>query len=170
MPAKSASQARQLQVCECGWYAIVRDELREAVAELARPDCDEWITAKACALRWGRRPRFYRDHADEFGGRRVGDGLRPRLEFSAAHVERVLACRLDGRVTAIRWPSMGAAVRARWFTTRMSVHTTTERREALMTPAEVARLASGSLSTVRREIDRGALYPPATSGASSEST
>jgi UDP-N-acetylglucosamine:LPS N-acetylglucosamine transferase len=28
---------------------MVREELREAVAELARPDADEWITAKECA-------------------------------------------------------------------------------------------------------------------------
>jgi hypothetical protein len=72
---------------------MLRDELREAVAEVARPDYDEWITAKECARRWGRRPRFYRDHADEFGARRVGGGPKPRLEFNPAQVGRALAHR-----------------------------------------------------------------------------
>jgi hypothetical protein len=72
---------------------VVREELREAVAEVARPDYDEWITANECARRWGRRPRFYRDHADEFGARRVGGGPKPRLEFNPSEVEWAFARR-----------------------------------------------------------------------------
>jgi excisionase family DNA binding protein len=39
----------------------------------------------------------------------------------------------------------------------MSVHVDSERAEALLSPVEVARIANVSLSTVRREIDRGEL-------------
>jgi excisionase family DNA binding protein len=39
----------------------------------------------------------------------------------------------------------------------MSVHLSSERAEALLSPVEVARIANVSLSTVRREIERGEL-------------
>lgn len=39
----------------------------------------------------------------------------------------------------------------------MAIQMVTDSPEALLTPADVAQLANVSLSTVRREIDRGAL-------------
>ena len=39
----------------------------------------------------------------------------------------------------------------------MSAHATPEPTTALLTPVDVARIANVSLSTVRREIERGAL-------------
>jgi hypothetical protein len=65
----------------------IRDELERWQA----PATGEWVIAKECAARYGRRPRYYLDHKGEFRARPLGDGPRPRWEFNTAEIERVRA-------------------------------------------------------------------------------
>lgn len=89
--------------------ARVSDELREHVEldydrladKTAERIMDRWstpagpalVSAKELAQRYGRSPRWWRDHKDEFGGIPRGDGPRPRIDFNPAYVEHVLARR-----------------------------------------------------------------------------
>ena len=59
-------------------------------------DDDRPLSARQCADRWGRTPRWWRDHKAEFGARPSGNGPRPRWEFDPAEVKRVLAERRAG--------------------------------------------------------------------------
>jgi hypothetical protein len=69
-------------------YGILEDVLGAYLG--ASDDGGRWITAHACSARWGRSPRWWREHAAEFGGWRAGDGPKPRIVFDPAEVERVL--------------------------------------------------------------------------------
>jgi hypothetical protein len=70
---------------------VVRDEIREAVAELERPaqaaQADEWITARECARRYGFSAPWWRGRVDLYG-KREGTGPRPRLMFSVQRIEQ----------------------------------------------------------------------------------
>lgn len=70
------------------------DRLAAAVAEhLTRSKpAGELVDAAELERRYpGKRARWWREHAELFGGIREGDGPRPRITFNTAYVERVLA-------------------------------------------------------------------------------
>jgi hypothetical protein len=88
MSGKATPERLAALVAEALWPRM-QAELREALAELEHPAHDERIDAKEAAKRYGHTPRWWRDHADEFGAERDGDGPRPRIVFSVASIERV---------------------------------------------------------------------------------
>jgi hypothetical protein len=57
------------------------------------PSPEGLVTAKELSERYGQRPRYWREHKEEFGAVPDGDGPRPRLRFDPAYVERVLAAK-----------------------------------------------------------------------------
>jgi hypothetical protein len=71
----------------------VRDEL-EAFCEQLQGD--ERIPAREASRRYGRTARWWREHADEFGAERDGNGPRPRIMFSVQRIERARQTRRPG--------------------------------------------------------------------------
>jgi hypothetical protein len=57
-------------------------ELERKLTESKTPT-PKWLTPKEVALLLGRSVDFVRDHADELGGLRIGNGPRPRPLFPA---------------------------------------------------------------------------------------
>jgi hypothetical protein len=72
-------------------YDVLADKLVERFAERDRGPA--LVSAKELSRQFGRSPRWWRDHKNEFGGIRRGDGPRPRIDFNPGYVERVLASR-----------------------------------------------------------------------------
>jgi hypothetical protein len=76
------------------------DAVAERVLELlgerdALPGCSRLVSAGELAALLGRSREWVYEHAEELGGRRIGDGERPRLWFD---VDRALS----GRQTSER--------------------------------------------------------------------
>jgi hypothetical protein len=82
MSGKATPERLAGLVAEALWPRV-QAELREALAELEQPAHDERIDAKQAAKRYGRKPRWWRDHADEFGAERDW-----RRAEAADHVQR----------------------------------------------------------------------------------
>lgn len=57
------------------------------------PDASELVDAAKVARRFGVSVEWVRDHADELGVVRLGDGPRPRLRFDLEQVRRAMAAR-----------------------------------------------------------------------------
>lgn len=55
------------------------------------------LTSQELAATLGRSASWIRDHADELGAIRIGDGPRPRLLFDLSEVEKRLASCSSGR-------------------------------------------------------------------------
>lgn len=58
------------------------------------------VSAADVARRFGVTAEWVRDHADELGAVRLGDGPRPRLRFDLERVAGALAARSDGKGSA----------------------------------------------------------------------
>ena len=71
--------------------ALVADHLADRLEQpaAARP-APAMLTAAQVAERFGITPEWVRDHADELGAVRLGDGPRPRLRFDVAEVAAAL--------------------------------------------------------------------------------
>lgn len=69
----------------------LRPLVDEAVSRrLDTPKAGEFVDAAEIARRFTVKPQWVRDHADELGAVRVGQGERPRLRFDPALVEQHL--------------------------------------------------------------------------------
>lgn len=70
------------------------EALADAIAaRLAQPTATpQHVDAAEIARRFALSASWVREHADELGALRVGDGPRPRLRFDPEHVASVLAC------------------------------------------------------------------------------
>jgi hypothetical protein len=79
---------------------MLRPEAIEAIAkrvvDLLREETSaptDLLTAEALARRLGVARSWVYAHANELGGRRLGDGLKPRLRFDVVEAEKsVIAC------------------------------------------------------------------------------
>jgi hypothetical protein len=83
-----------------GTFDALADRLAERVCEQVVERLSELLTQQVptpqlvdaawLAGRYGRSADYFRRHQQRFGAVRDGDGLRPRLLFDPAYVERVI--------------------------------------------------------------------------------
>jgi hypothetical protein len=72
----------------------VADKLAARLA-LPGPPADGLVGVAEVAKRIGMGEQWVREHADELGGRRIGNGEKPRHRFDLAEVERRMAREAD---------------------------------------------------------------------------
>lgn len=82
-------------------HASVNQGLVEAIAQrvvelLSERPAPGLLSPGQLAVRLGRSAEWVRDHADELGAMRVGEGPRPRLWFDLDEVMKRLTSRSDG--------------------------------------------------------------------------
>jgi hypothetical protein len=54
------------------------------------------LSPREMSERYGRKPQWYRDHAEELGGVRIGDGPKPPYFFDPERLSERLAARTNG--------------------------------------------------------------------------
>jgi hypothetical protein len=63
--------------------------LREELSPSAPLEGARWIGPAEVGRRLGRGPQWVRDHWQELGGQRIGEGPRPRYHFDPERIEEI---------------------------------------------------------------------------------